>query len=230
MNRRLLIKIVIDICMTLSLLFLMPYSLLGETAHECIGIVMCVLFIVHHILNRKWLSAVSKGRYSPLRVLQTVLVAIMAVLMLGSMVSGILLSNHIFKFVKAYGISMQARQVHMFCAFWGFVVMPLHIGIHWGMVVTMTGKMFKKPSACRRWIARAAALICAGYGLYAFKKRSIGSYLLMKFHFVFYDYSENVMLFILDYMVAMSLLICVGYYISKLLKNIYYKRKRRDSK
>ena len=50
-------KILIDICLTVSLLLLMPYSLIGETAHEWIGMAMLVLFIVHHILNRKWIGA-----------------------------------------------------------------------------------------------------------------------------------------------------------------------------
>ena len=218
MNRSLCVKIIIDICMTICLLFLMPYSLLGETAHEWIGVAMGVLFIAHHVLNRKWVLAVSKGRCTPYRVVQTILAVVAFVLMLGSMVSGILLSSHVFKFIRIAGVSMQARQVHMFCAFWGFVVMSSHIGIHWGMVVGMTGRLFKKPSVARKWIVKAASFMLPCYGLYAFYKRQIGSYLLMKVHFVFYDYSENVMLFILDYMAAMSLFICIGYYFSKLLK------------
>ena len=39
MNKKLVIRIVTDVLMTISLLLLMPYSLLSETAHEWIGIV-----------------------------------------------------------------------------------------------------------------------------------------------------------------------------------------------
>lgn len=224
MNKRICIKIIVDICMTICLLFLMPYSLIGETAHEWIGMAMGVLFIAHHILNRKWLSAVRKGRYTPYRVTQTVLAVIMFVLMLGSMVSGILLSNHLFRFIRIAGVSMAARQVHMFCAFWGFVVMSLHIGIHWGMVVSMTGRLFKKPSVSRKWLVKAAGVLIPCYGVYAFYKRQIGDYLLMRMHFVFYDYSEKVIFFILDYMAAMSLIVFIGYYFSKYLKYITKKQ------
>ena len=42
----------------------------------------------------------------------------MLILMLGSMISGILLSNHIFKAVTIAGTTIAARQVHMFCAYW----------------------------------------------------------------------------------------------------------------
>lgn len=135
MNRKLMAKILIDICLTVSLLLLMPYSLIGETAHEWIGMAMLVLFIVHHILNRKWIGALAKGRYTIFRIYQTLLVIAMLILMLGSMISGILLSNHIFKAVTIAGTTIAARQVHMFCAYWGFVVMSLHLGLHWNMVV-----------------------------------------------------------------------------------------------
>lgn len=42
-NKRFTAKILIDIGMTICLLLLMPYSLLSETAHEWIGMVMLVL-------------------------------------------------------------------------------------------------------------------------------------------------------------------------------------------
>lgn len=66
-NKKLTVKIMIDIGMTACLLLLMPYSLLGETLHEWIGMAMFVLFIAHHILNRKWLATVAKGKYTLFR-------------------------------------------------------------------------------------------------------------------------------------------------------------------
>ena len=121
-NKRFTVKILIDIGMTICLLLLMPYSLLSETAHEWIGMAMLMLFIAHHMLNRKWLLSIGKGKYNAFRVVQTVLVIIMFILMMGSMISGILLSNYIFKWIKISGTYMTARQIHMFCAYWGLVV------------------------------------------------------------------------------------------------------------
>ena len=85
-NKRFIVKILIDIGMTVCLLLLMPYSLLSETAHEWLGMEMLVLFISHHILNRKWLLSIGKGKYNAFRVLQTVLVIIMFILMMSSMI------------------------------------------------------------------------------------------------------------------------------------------------
>ena len=51
------VKRVVDFLMTAALLLLMAYSLVGEAAHEWIGMGMFLLFLVHLILNRKWVRS-----------------------------------------------------------------------------------------------------------------------------------------------------------------------------
>ena len=165
-NKRFTAKILIDIGMTICLLLLMPYSLLSETAHEWIGMAMLVLFISHYILNHKWVTSVRKGKYNAFRVIQTVLVIIMLILIMGSMISGILLSNHIFKWIKISGTYMTARQ--------------------------------------------------------------IGDYLIMRMHFVFYDYEKGIFPFLLDYLAVMILIAFIGYYGGLFLKKTG-KKKRKGS-
>ena len=70
------IKLAVDAAMTVALLLLMAYGLVGEAAHEWIGMGMFALFVAHHILNRKWLLAVGKGKHTPIRMVQTALVGI----------------------------------------------------------------------------------------------------------------------------------------------------------
>ena len=159
-----------------------------------------------------------KGKYNAFRVIQTVLVIIMFILMMGSMISGILLSNYIFKWIKISGTYVTARQIHMFCAYWGLVVMSLHLGLHWNIVVAMAGRLWKNPSIIRKWVARFVAVVIAGYGLYAFYRRQIGDYLLMRMHFVFYDYEEVVFPFLIDYLAVMILIAFIGYYGGLFLK------------
>ena len=64
MKQKTILKIVVDIGMTVMLLLLMTYELIGEAAHEWLGIGMFVLFVIHHILNRKWSRSVFKGKYT----------------------------------------------------------------------------------------------------------------------------------------------------------------------
>ena len=61
MKQKTTLKIVVDIGMTVMLLLLMTYELIGEAAYEWLGIGMFALFIIHHILNRKWSLRVFKG-------------------------------------------------------------------------------------------------------------------------------------------------------------------------
>ena len=102
MKRKQILKIIVDILMTVVLLLLMARSLVGEAAHEWLGISMFGLFILHHILNRKWSRNLCKGKYTPFRILQTALVVLVLISMLGSMVSGIMLSEHAFMFCGSW--------------------------------------------------------------------------------------------------------------------------------
>ena len=72
-KRNMVIKRIVDVCMTVLLLCLMAYQVTGEALHEWIGIGMTVLVIIHQILNRKWYGAIFKGRYNAYRILTTVI-------------------------------------------------------------------------------------------------------------------------------------------------------------
>ena len=74
MKPKMVWKICVDIAMTAALLLLMAYELIGEAAHEWIGVSMLVLFVLHHILNGKWSGNLLKGKYTPFRIWQTILV------------------------------------------------------------------------------------------------------------------------------------------------------------
>lgn len=195
MKPKLIFKLAVDMGMTAALLLLMAYELIGQKAHEWIGVGMFVLFVLHHILNSNWSRNLLKGKYAPFRVVQTILVVLVLAAMIGSMVSGVMLSRHVFSFLPIKGGRSFARRLHMISAYWGFVFMSLHLGFHWRMMMGMAGKLWKQPSALRKWIGRLAALFIAGYGVYAFVKRDIGSYMLLQTPFVFFDFEETFFLF-----------------------------------
>lgn len=214
------LKITIDAAMTVLLLLLMTYERIGQAVHEWLGIGMFVLFVLHHILNRKWCKALLKGKYTMLRVLQTIFVAAVLLCMLGSMVSGVMLSRYAFAFLPINAGHSFARMLHMLSAYWGLVFMSLHLGFHWGMMMRIAKKPFKRPSVIRKWILRTAAVLIAGYGIYAFTQRDIGSYMLLKNLFVFFDFEEPVILFVLDYIAVIGLFVTISYYFSLCLKKV----------
>lgn len=227
MKPKQILKIITDIAMTAILLLLMAYSLVGEKAHEWLGIGMFVLFILHHVLNSKWSRNIRKGKYTPFRILQTVLVVMALCSMIGSMVSGIVLSRYAFDFLLISEGSSWARTVHMLSAYWGFVFISLHLGLHWSMMMGMAKRVWGKPSAIRAWIVRGIGFLIAGYGIYAFIKREIGSYMLLRIQFVFFDFGEPLFFFLLDYIAVMGLFVFIGHYLSKELKRIGRKKERK---
>ena len=218
MKPRAVFKIIVDIAMTVALMLLMTYELIGQSTHEWIGMGMFVLFLLHHVLNRKWSSGLTKGRWTPLRVWQTLLVLWVLITMLGSMVSGIVLSRSVFAFLPIRSGQSWARTLHLICAYWGFVGMSLHLGLHWSMMMGMAQKHFGKPSQLRTWVLRLLAVGIAAYGVYAFVMRDIGSYMLLRNEFVFFNFEEPLAFFFTDYLAVMGLFVFLGHYIAKGLK------------
>ncbi len=116
MQPKAILKMAVDGVMTVLLLLLMAYELVGRAAHEWIGLIMFVLLIAHHILNRGWLKNLRKGRYTPYRVLQTALAGLVLLSMLGQMVSALLISREVFAFLPFTGGVGFGRTLHMLAA------------------------------------------------------------------------------------------------------------------
>lgn len=226
MKPQTVLKICVDIAMTAALLLLMAYALIGEAVHEWIGVSMFVLFVLHHILNGKWCRNLLKGKYTPFRMGQTIMVLLVLAAMIGSMISGIILSKYAFGFLAIRSGQSWARTVHLLCSYWGFVVMSLHLGFHWSMMMGMAKKQFNAPSRLRTWMLRAAAAAIAGYGIFAFMRREIGSYMFLKNEFVFFNFEEPLIFFFVDYVAVMGLFVFLGHYFAELLKWLSRKRKR----
>lgn len=226
MKPKAIIKIVIDVLMTLGLLFLMGYQFWGDAAHEWAGAGMFLLFILHHVLNGNWYKSLFKGRYTPSRIFQVVVDLLVFLAMIGLMVSGIMLSNHVFSFLNIHGGMSFARLLHMAASHWGFVLMALHLGLHWGMFLGLAKKALhlKQTSRVRKILLPVLGAGIAIYGLIVFIQRDLLTYMLLQTQFVFLDFGEPVPLFYLDYLAMMGAFIFLAYYISALLRKWSGKR------
>ncbi len=201
------IRQLVDSGMVILLPLLMTYSLIGEKFHEIIGTVMAILFVIHLIQNRKWVAAIPKGRYNARRVFQTVLDLMLLIFMILQPLSGVLMSKHLYTFIQISGNSSVMREIHMTLAYWGFVLTSIHAGTHLQPLL----KRFKTDRAGLLVTGSIVLtmLICL-YGIYAFIKRQIPSYLFVQTMFAFFDFNESRILFILDYLAIMSLFAVIG--------------------
>ncbi len=220
MKAKTVCKLWVDVLMTLALLFLMGYQFFGETAHEWAGAGMFVLFLGHHFLNLHWHKNLAKGRYTPLRTVMLVVDLLVLLAMLALMYSGIVLSRHVFAFLSIQSGLALARRLHILGAYWGFVLMSAHLGLHWGSILAMVKKRqgSGKPNRAKSAAAFLASALVAVYGAAAFFRRGIASYLLLQNEFVFLDYSEPKARFYLDYLAIMGLWVFLAHYGTKLLR------------
>lgn len=220
MKPNMILKRVIDLLMILLLFIAMAYMLTGQKVHEWNGTVLCLLFLLHSLLNIGWFKSLLRGKYPPFRLFQAVLNILLLVCVVSLFVSGVMMSGYVFAWLPIHGRMLFARNLHMAAAYWGFALMSMHLGIHWGMIMKLAGRAahVQSPSEARTVILRVLAGISALYGTYVFIKNDMLSYMLLKSQFVFFDYEQPVILFLLEYMAMMALWIFISYYGSLWLK------------
>lgn len=213
--------------MTVVLLLLMAYQITGEVLHEWLGAGMLVLFLIHNILNIRWYKNLYKGRYKPLRILQTVvnLSVLIAILLLAY--SGIVMSRHVFSFLPINSGMALARVMHLAGSYWGFVLMSIHLGLHWKMVVSLFSRFSERKRKGVIWVLRSLAFFIAGYGVLCFYRLNILSYMFLKVEFAFLDYGKSASAVFSEYIAMMGSWVFITYYGVKMLEKIVIKSKQR---
>jgi len=119
-----------------------------------------------------------------------------------------------------------ARKLHILGSYWGFILMSAHIGMHWNRIIGMLIEKTKQKKLSKLYKAMpfAAGCFISAYGIIAFLKRDIITYLFLKNEFVFMDFDESKILFYFDYIAIMGLIIFISYYMFKCLKKKKLKR------
>lgn len=220
MKPKAILKLLVDMLMTLALLLLMGFQFWGDEAHEWIGIAVFVLFIAHHILNRNWHKNLFRGKYNALRMVGCVVDVLLLVAMVLLAYSGMVMSRYVLDFVEIKGAMALARRLHILASYWGFILMSVHLGLHWSMIIGMAKKCMKIKAlpGVYAFLPSTAGALVAVYGAYVFMKRDFPTYLLLKSEFVFMDYSESKILFYLDYLALMGLFVFIAHFFGKFVR------------
>ncbi|QZN97123.1 DUF4405 domain-containing protein [Symbiopectobacterium purcellii] len=188
--------------MTVLLLVLMGFHLQGEILHEWAGMLFTLLIIIHLCLNRHRLWSLSPQRPSPMQVVSRIINAATVVVILTAIISGMMLSRHIFLDLRFHNPASWARKAHMASVHWGMLILAIHIGLHWKMLATFFCHIMKIPE--KSYIANVIMprffAIIALLGLHGLLNQDYLAYLLMTVDFSFFDYDESAMLFYLRYL------------------------------
>ncbi|MDD3222849.1 MAG: DUF4405 domain-containing protein [Clostridia bacterium] len=205
------IKIVVDIIMSIALLFLMAFQVTGDKYHEWIGAGMLLLFVIHNLLNAGWYKALFKGKYSIHRVIRTIvnLLVLVAIILTGY--SGIVMSRFVFDFLPISGGMALARKMHLAGSYWAFVWMSIHLGMHWNMMIR---KLNTKRTVLIN-VLRIAAIAIAVYGAILFGQAEIFRNMFLQNEFAVFDFETPAVLIIFQNLAMMSTWIFIGHYLSK---------------
>ena len=226
MNRSVLRKVAVDLLMTVLLLCLMAYQVTGQLLHEVFGAAMLALFLLHHVFNRRWYGALLKGRYTARRIVSTILNFALLAAMLSLAYSGIVMSRYVFSFLGIRSGRALARTMHLAASYWGFVLMNIHLGLHWSMVTGMMRRMTGPVRQPIRWLLRLFALGIAGYGLVCFLHADILSYMFLRTEFAFFDDAKTAPLVFAEHLAMMGFWVFASYYLTKGMDHARHLRTR----
>lgn len=219
MKTNIIVKRIVDIALMITLLLLMAFQVTEQLAHEWLGITMFALTIVHQILNRKFYAAIFKGKYSPLRVFRLIINILLLLSFVCTAFSGMMMSRFATPFMNGILPSSVVRQGHLALSHWSFVLMGLHLGLHFGII---TSKL--KKGAVRLALGAVMSVISV-YGFYLFFKSDMLNYMLFKSPFAFLDYTKAWWLVILE---NLAMLLAWGFaaYLLSLILRIITKKNR----
>jgi hypothetical protein len=204
--------------MTIILLFALAYRITGDIAHEWIGVAMTTLFIAHNAISWRWYRGIFTGKYDFRRALNTTVNLLLLAMMAVLVTSGALLSRTVFAFMGFSG-GMQVRLLHTSAAYWGQILIAVHVGMHWEMIMAAIRRMTKitEASWARTIALRVVMVLVVVYGVYASFDREMGAKLFLGYSFDFWHPDRPAILFFSHNLSIMGIYVCVTHYVLKWL-------------
>ena len=226
MKKTRIIKIIVDLAMYILFLLLMGQHLISGAAHEWLGISLFAFFLLHNALNYKWYAALFRGKYTANRVVQTVVNFLLMIAMIGCVISSMLISGTVFAWLDLGGAEF-GRKLHMLSTAWAFVLMSVHLGLHFSSFVSMARKM-KLPATAKvivKWLLRAMVLAIGIFDIVVFARRAFYEELFLLTAFKFFDYEKTAFVYLLDTTAMSGSFVGMTYYLKKfcLIKKNNYK-------
>lgn len=220
-----IINITVDAVMFVLFLLLMEFHLLPRATHEWLGLSVFVLFLAHNALNCKWYAVLFKGRYTAMRIVQTVVTFLLWAAMICCIVSAVLISGTVFAWMNVSG-AMAGRSLHMIATSWTFMLMSAHLGLHGAMFVGMAKRIkISAPAATIiTWILRIVVLGIGIYGAVVFAQRAFYEELFLLTEFKQFNYDISAFAYFLQTAALSVLFVSATYYLKKLF--LFIKKRR----
>ncbi len=198
-------RIALDLVLLGNLFFLMSIPYTHKGPHVMAGMLFFLLLVIHHVVNIRWARSLSSGRWNRKRMLETCTNGALAVVIVLLFYSSLfIMAKHGHWPITLPGTRQLAAQIHMLCAYWGFLLMSFHLGLHGQMLISLFKKYISSaPKA--RMIASGLLWALAVCGVYAFISLHWIDYLFLLTHFMEWDQDMSGVVFVFGHAGIMAL-------------------------
>ncbi|WP_294427865.1 DUF4405 domain-containing protein [uncultured Treponema sp.] len=222
MTRQQVFRMSVDCSMTILSIVLMGGNFIFQatSVHEILGTLLFPIWAIHIFLNRLWYASLFKGKYNSYRIMQSIINCGILICVIFLVISGIMLSHHVFAFLGInFGIGF-ARLSHLMSSHWYLLFMSLHIGLHINLIANriLSKRNVRIENQKKFSPSKVILAIVCIYGTYAFISRGIWKYLILKQHFFFMNIEKGLILFFVDYVAIIVLFATLAHFTAKALK------------
>lgn len=214
MNPIFRLRLFLDLFATLLLVFALSYWWLGNVPHEVAGTVLFVLLFAHNAFNRRWYGRSAK-RHAPRSRIDLAATSLLLASMMALLVTSLLISNSLaglFPFENSY----TAQQVHVCAAYWATILVSVHLGMRWPVVMGVARRIcgIDRDNRLRTLAVRVAAVAIAVQGAWSSSVVGLGDKLRMNMTLEWWDFEASLAGFFLHWFSVMGLFAVLGYYLT----------------
>ncbi|SNB74373.1 MULTISPECIES: DUF4405 domain-containing protein [unclassified Agrobacterium] len=213
MSRIFRIRLLLDLLAVVLIIACLAYWWLDNLSHELFGTVLFALVIVHNVFNRRWYGGVAKRKMDAARFVNLLTIACLAIGMTVMFITSLLISRNIFPFMAIDG-AFAVREMHMFAAYWVLLIVAIHLGTRWQVVMNVGRDLFgiSDPNIYRTAALRLMALVIAAWGLKSCSEMALGTKLMLQYSLDMWDFNESSLGFFLNYGAIVGMFACGTHY------------------
>ncbi|MEK1928940.1 MAG: DUF4405 domain-containing protein [Pararhizobium sp.] len=220
MNSVFLLRLLFDLIAASLLVFGLSYWWLGNTAHELAGAAMFVLLIVHNVFNRRFYGTIARPQQEARGLFNVAITMALLITIVVLLVTSALISNTLSGLMPIDG-GFTVRQIHTVAAYWSLVIVAVHLGLRWPMIIGVARNLFgiSKSIPVRTWALRLIAVAVAGHGIWSSFELGLGTKLAMQVTLDWWNFEESITGFFVHCLAITGLYMFLTYYAMKWLQH-----------
>ncbi|MEJ2800854.1 DUF4405 domain-containing protein [Comamonadaceae bacterium PP-2] len=216
LSRVFVLRLALDGLAAAALVFAFAYHWQGNLAHEAAGLGIFLLLCMHNLFHLKWFSTLGAKLRDRRSVFNGVLTLVLLTGMLALLGSSLLISETLFPSLRLAD-DFDARLVHAGVAYWLLLIVSMHIGLRWPMIMAITRSRLglAQPHPIRIAILRLGALAIALHGLWGAAAIDLPSRLLFRMSLDWWNFEESTFPFFLNVFSVAGLFASLSHYTAR---------------